>query len=144
MTGIATLDLETNMELLADAVKNLLGVEPSMAITYLLCVLIGVGINWAKSSREANISLMSYWTRYPVRSQTAIIGTISAYLFTVITDPESGKLTYIAIGYACDNLLNKVPVEGKAADIIARQEAAVIVQEQRIRELTQSLPQQGS
>lgn len=132
------------MELLADAVKNLLGVEPALALTYLICVIIGVCINWAKSCREANISLMTYWTRYPIRSQTAIIGTISAYLFTVITDPDSGKLTYMAIGYACDNLLNKTPMEGKAADVIARQEAEVLVQEQKIRELTQALPTQGS
>jgi hypothetical protein len=56
-------------------------------------------------------------------------------MFTIITDPESGKLAYMAIGFACDNLLNKAPVGGKAGEIIAKQEAAIQVQEQKMKEL---------
>lgn len=120
----------------ADAVRELLGVEPHLAVTYFLCVLIGVALNWAKRCRELNIGLIAYWTTNPVRSQTALLGTISAYAFTVITDPESGKLAYMAIGFACDNLLNKVPVTGKAGDIIARQEAAIIAQSEKIKAMS--------
>lgn len=125
----------TNMFM--DAVKELLGVEPHLALTYFMCVVIGVALNWAKRCRELNISLAQYWTANPIRSQTAIIGTVSAFLFTIITDPESGKLAYMAIGFACDNLLNKAPVGGTAADIIARQDAAIQVQEQKLKELQQ-------
>ncbi len=128
------------MEFLATTLKQLLGVEPSMALTYFICVVIGVSINWAKACRENNLGLWQYWSRYPIRSQTAIIGTISAFLFTVITDPDSGKLTYIAIGYACDNLLNKTTAEGKAAEIQARVDAEVQVQQQKMEELVKSLP----
>lgn len=89
-----------------DAVKELLGVEPHIALMYFMCVLLGVAINWAKRSRELGLGLMEYWTSSPGRSQTAVIGTMSAFVFTMIADPESGKLAYIAIGFACDNLLN--------------------------------------
>lgn len=121
-----------------DAVKELLGVEPHMALTYFMCVCIGVAINWAKRSRELEISLGAYWKQYPGRTQAALLGTFSAFLFTIITDPESGKLAYMAIGFACDNLLNKAPVGGTAGDIIAKQEAAIAVQEQKMKELTQT------
>lgn len=118
-----------------DAVKELLGVDPHIALMYFFCVVIGVALNWAKRCRELEIGLIQYWTSNPMRSQTAVIGTISAFLFTVITDPESGKLAYMAIGFACDNLLNKAPVGGAAGEIIARQEAAIVVQEQKLKEL---------
>lgn len=121
-----------------DAVKELLGVEPYMALTYFMCVCIGVAINWTKRSRELEIGLLEYWTKYPGRTSSALLGTASAFLFTIITDPESGKLAYMAIGFACDNLLNKAPVGGTAGDIIAKQEAAIAVQEQKMKELTQS------
>jgi hypothetical protein len=126
--------------MITEAVKGLLGVEPAVALTYFLCVVIGVLINWAKRCRELDIGLLAYWTTNPVRSQTAIIGTIAAFAFTIITDPESSKLTYMAIGFACDNLLNKVPVTGAAADVIARQEAAIQVQEAKMQEIVQQLP----
>ena len=120
-----------------DAVKELLGVEPHLALTYLMCVFIGVAINWAKRSRELEIGLIEYWTKYPGRTQTALLGTFSAFLFTIITDPESGKLAYMAIGFACDNLLNKAPVGGTAGNVIAKQEAEIAVQEQKVKELQQ-------
>lgn len=121
-----------------DAVKELLGVEPHLALTYLMCVIIGVGINWAKRSRELEIGLWQYWRQYPGRTQAALLGTFTAYLFTIITDPESGKLAYMAIGFACDNLLNKAPVGGAAGELLAKQEAALAVQDQRMKELQQA------
>ena len=109
--------------MLAEALKELLGVEPHIALMYFMCVVLGVAINWAKRSRELGVGLVEYWTANPVRSQTAVIGTISAYVFTIITDPESGKLAYIAIGFACDNLLNTAK-GGDSADTLRYKQIA--------------------
>lgn len=95
----------TESSLLADAVREFIGVEPHLALTYLMCVVLGVTINWAKRSREMGIGLFSYFTQHPIRSQTAILATLSAFAFTLVTDPESSKLSYVAIGFAFDNLL---------------------------------------
>lgn len=92
--------------MIESALRELLGVEPHLALTYFLCVIIGVMINWAKRARELNISLTDYWTANPGRVQTAIVGTLSAFCLTIITDPDSGKITYIAIGFALDNILD--------------------------------------
>lgn len=91
----------------ADAIKEFIGVEPHIALMYLMCVTLGVIINWAKRSHATGISVWTYWTENPVRSQTAILATFSAFAFTLVTDPESSKLSYVAIGFAFDNLLSK-------------------------------------
>lgn len=103
--------------MIADAVRELVGMEPHMALTYFMCVVIGVMMNWAKRARELDVGLIEYWTSNKARSQTAIVGTICAYVFTLITDPESGKLSYIAIGFACDNLLNNPKAGNKVEQV---------------------------
>lgn len=102
--------------MIADAVREFIGVEPYLALTYLMCVILGVVINWAKRSHESGISIFAYWTQHPIRSQSAILATISAFAFTLVTDPESSKLSYVAIGFAFDNLLSKQGVDKEELD----------------------------
>lgn len=127
------------MERIEAFVLELLGQPIDIALVYLVCVIVGVMVNWAKRCNELELPMMEYWRKNPARSQAAIVGTLSAFFFTMTTDPQAGKLTYIAIGYACDNLLNKAPVTGVAADILARQEAELAVQKQRVKELQAGL-----
>jgi hypothetical protein len=125
--------------MLEQIVGELLGVPIETAIVYFICVVLGVCINWAKRCNELEVAMFEYWRSNPARSQAAILGTLCAFFLTLMTDPESGKLTYIAIGFACDNLLNKAPMTGVAADVLARQEAEIAVQNQRIRELKEGI-----
>lgn len=99
------------MQILADALKEMVGVEPHLALTYFFCVCLGVIINWSKRSHEAGTSIWAYWSKHPIRSQTALLATFSAFAFTLVTDPESSKLSYVAIGFAFDNLLSKNEVD---------------------------------
>ncbi len=120
------------MTILADALREFVGVELHLALTYFLCVCLGVVINWAKRSHEAGISIWAYWTQHPIRSQTALFATFSAFAFTLVTDPESSKLSYVAIGFAFDNLLSKNEVNQTH---ISQLEEVAALQAQLKREL---------
>ncbi|NBK25645.1 MAG: PAS domain-containing protein, partial [Spirochaetia bacterium] len=103
--------------MITDAIRELLGTEPHMALMYFMCVVIGVMMNWAKRARELDVGLIEYWTSNKARSQTAIVGTFCAYVFTLITDPESGRVidanaAFVkALGATRDDLIGRTTIE---------------------------------
>lgn len=127
------------MDYITSILNELFGQPLETVTVYFLCVVIGVCLNWAKRSNELGISLLAYWRQNPVRTQAALIGTFSAFFFTITTDPSSGKLTYVTIGYAFDSLLNKAPNATSDKSVMAKQEAELAVQKQKIIELEQGI-----
>lgn len=120
-----------------DFIMELLGVSPTTALVYLICTIMGITLNWVKQCTTNDVGLLDYWRKNPKRSQIALLGTLTTFILTIIADPESGKFTYIAIGYACDNFLNNTPATGKAAEIISVQEAKMQVAQEKIKQLSE-------
>jgi NhaP-type Na+/H+ or K+/H+ antiporter len=101
------------MEFISQVYAGVFEVPAPTLMAYFICVIIGVCINWIKQSMERGCPFKEYWSRFPVRSQLALFSTFAAFVVTAMTDPTSGKLTYVAIGFACDNLINKAPEDRK-------------------------------
>lgn len=73
----------------------------------IMFVLIGVLANVFKFMLTTKVTFLDYWITRPKRSQMAAISTLGTFLVTYSATPEAPPITYIAIGFALDNLINK-------------------------------------
>lgn len=73
----------------------------------IMFVIIGIMANVFKFMLTTKVTFLDYWLTRPKRSQAALLSTAATFLVTYASAPESAPITYIAIGFALDNLINK-------------------------------------
>lgn len=98
------------MEILWKALSQLFDVPPDLVLTYFICMMLGVMVNWLWKCKREKIDPIQYWTHNKMATFYSIMGAIGAFIATLIIEPGLGKQTYFAMGIACDAMLNKPPL----------------------------------
>lgn len=74
-----------------------------------IATMIGTASHYAKKCLRSEADWDTYWQTHKKRTALALISVVSGYLGTLLADPNASLLTFAAIGYTIDSVLNKAP-----------------------------------
>lgn len=94
-------------------IGDLLGPLMSYGWDYILvsflATLFGTASHYAKKCLKTEADWDTYWQNNKKNSALALVTMIGSYFGTLLADPNASLLTFAAIGYTVDSVINKAP-----------------------------------
>lgn len=75
-------------------------------ISYLFTVL-GIAVHYVKKCVQEKLDFVLYWTANKQSSILVILTATASYFTTLLVDPNPNLMTFMAISYMADSMLNK-------------------------------------
>lgn len=69
--------------------------------------LLGIATHYVKKCVQEKLDFVRYWTANKQSSVLVILTATASYFTTLLVDPNPNLMTFLAISYMADSMLNK-------------------------------------